>query len=143
MSQAPIAREAARWWLHAHDGRRDASAFEQWYTADPRHAAQYQHLLQMWQAGASLPSLQHQQQRRQRRRLREAGMAVLLLCALGLYTRHTAPAPQQTLRTSDGQPLRFDGAAAGTNVRTGDCPGLDGRQRDCRGGGSAPGGGDE
>jgi len=103
MSQDPIAREAARWWLHAHDEQRDEAAFSQWYEADPRHAAQYQHLLQLWQAGAALPSLQRQQQRRQRRRLREAGIAVLLLCALGLYTRHNALPPEQTLRTASGE----------------------------------------
>lgn len=102
MSQDPIAREAARWWLHAQEEQRDEDAFHQWYQADPRHAAQYQHLQQLWQAGAALPSLQRQQQRRQRRRLREGGIAVLLLCALGLYTRHSAPAPEQIMRTTAG-----------------------------------------
>lgn len=85
MSQDAIAREAARWWLDGHDGTRDENAFDQWCQADPRHAAQYQYLQHLWQAGATLPSLQRQQQRRQRRRLREAGIAVLLLCALYQY----------------------------------------------------------
>ena len=76
MSQDAIAREAARWWLDGHDGDRDENAFDQWFQADPRHAAQYQYLQHLWQAGATLPSLQRQQQRRQRRRLREAGMRV-------------------------------------------------------------------
>ncbi|WP_368865951.1 FecR/PupR family sigma factor regulator, partial [Stenotrophomonas maltophilia] len=52
MSQDTIAREAARWWLDGHDGTRDERAFAHWYQADPRHAAQYLHLQQLWQAGA-------------------------------------------------------------------------------------------
>jgi transmembrane sensor len=47
MSQETIAREAARWWLDAHDGDRDENAFEQWCRADPRHAAQYLHLQEL------------------------------------------------------------------------------------------------
>ena len=56
MSQETIAREAARWWLDAHDGDRDENAFEQWCRADPRHAAQYLHLQELWQAGAATPA---------------------------------------------------------------------------------------
>lgn len=115
MSQDAIAREAARWWLDGHDGGRDENAFEQWYQADPRHAAQYQHLQQLWQAGAALPSLQRQQQRRQRRRLREAGIAVLLLCALGLYSRHASPPAAQVLRTAAGE-IRDEALPDGSHV---------------------------
>ncbi|WP_313442860.1 FecR domain-containing protein [Stenotrophomonas sp.] len=103
MSQDTIAQEAARWWLDAHDGHRDENAFARWYAADPCHAAQYQHLQALWQAGTGLPSVQRQQQRRQRRRLREAGTAVLLLCALGLYSRHVTPPAAQVVRTAAGQ----------------------------------------
>ena len=103
MSHDAIAQEAARWWLDGHDGRRDENAFARWCAADPRHAAQYQHLQTLWQAGTGLPSLQRQQQRRQRRRLREAGIAVLLLCALGLYSRHATPPAAQVMRTAAGQ----------------------------------------
>ncbi|MDV9042413.1 FecR domain-containing protein [Stenotrophomonas sp. RAC2] len=115
MSQDAIAREAARWWLDGHDGSRDENAFNQWYQADPRHAAQYQHLQQLWQAGAMLPSLQRQQQRRQRRRVREAGIAVLLLCALGLYSRHASPPAAQVLRTAAGE-IRNESLPDGSHV---------------------------
>ncbi len=115
MSLDAIAREAARWWLDGHDGGRDENAFEQWYQADPRHAAQYQHLQHLWQAGATLPSLQRQQQRRQRRRLREAGIAVLLLCALGLYSRHVSPPVAQVLRTAAGE-IREETLRDGSHV---------------------------
>lgn len=103
MSHDAIAQEAARWWLDGHDGHRDENAFARWYAADPRHAAQYQHLQALWQAGTGLPSMQRQQQRRQRRRLRDAGIAVLLLCALGLYSRHVTPPAAQVVRTAAGQ----------------------------------------
>ncbi|VTQ85978.1 FecR iron transport regulator family protein [Stenotrophomonas maltophilia] len=115
MSQETIAREAARWWLDAHDGDRDENAFEQWCRADPRHAAQYLHLQELWQAGAATPSLQRQQQRRQRRRLREAGIAVLLLCALGLYSRHASPPVAQVLRTAAGE-IREETLPDGSHV---------------------------
>jgi len=115
MSQDAIAREAARWWLDGHDGDRDENAFDQWYQADPRHAAQYQYLQHLWQAGATLPSLQRQQQRRQRRRLREAGIAVLLLCALGLYSRHASPPVAQVLRTGAGE-IREETLPDGSHV---------------------------
>lgn len=115
MNQETIAREAARWWLDGHDGARDEPAFEQWLQADPRHAAQYLHLQQLWQAGAALPSLQRQQQRHQRRRLREAGIAVLLLCTLGLYSRHASPPPAQVLRTAAGE-IRDERLPDGTRV---------------------------
>lgn len=115
MSQDPIAREAARWWLDGHDGGRDEHAFEQWRRADPRHAAQYQHLQQLWQAGAAVPSLQRQQQRRQRRRLAEAGLAVLLLCALGLYSRDGSPPAAQVLRTAAGE-IRDEALPDGSHV---------------------------
>jgi hypothetical protein len=36
-------------------------------------------------------------------RLREAGIAVLLLCALGLYSRHAAPPAAQVMRTAAGE----------------------------------------
>jgi len=103
VSQATIAREAARWWLDGHDGQRDESAFARWQAADPRHAAQYQHLQALWQVGMDLPGLQRRQQRRQRRRLREACIAVLLLCALGMYCRHVTPPAAQVVRTAAGQ----------------------------------------
>lgn len=103
MSQEAIAREAARWWLDGHESGRDERAFNQWYHADVRHAAQYQHLQALWQAGDATPSLQRHQHRRQRRRLREAGTAVLLLCALGLYTRQAAPPAAQVMRTAAGE----------------------------------------
>ncbi|MGB5909255.1 MAG: FecR domain-containing protein [Stenotrophomonas maltophilia] len=115
MSQDAITREAARWWLDGHDGTRDENAFDQWCRADPRHVAQYQHLQQLWQAGATLPSLQRQQQRRQRRRLREAGIAVLLLCALGLYSRHVSPPVAQVLRTAAGE-IRDEALPDGSHV---------------------------
>ncbi|WP_295548158.1 FecR domain-containing protein [uncultured Stenotrophomonas sp.] len=115
MSQEAIAREAARWWLDGHDGDRDENAFEQWCRADPSHAAQYLHLQQLWQAGATMPSLQRQQQRRQRRRLGEAGLAVLLLCALGLYSRHASPPAAQVLRTASGE-IRDETLADGSHV---------------------------
>ncbi|HEL4112703.1 TPA: FecR domain-containing protein [Stenotrophomonas maltophilia] len=115
MSEDAITREAARWWLDGHDGTRDENAFDQWCRADPRHVAQYQHLQQLWQAGATLPSLQRQQQRRQRRRLREAGIAVLLLCALGLYSRHASPPAAQVLRTAAGE-IRDEALADGSHV---------------------------
>ncbi|MBA0448661.1 FecR family protein [Stenotrophomonas maltophilia] len=115
MSQETIAREAARWWLDGHDGDRDESAFEQWCRADPRHAAQYQHLQELWRAGATLPSLQRQQQRRQRRRVREVGIAVLLLCALGLYSRHASPPAAQVLRTASGE-IRDEALPDGSHV---------------------------
>lgn len=115
MSQESIAREAARWWLDGHDGDRDENAFEQWCRADPRHAAQYLHLQQLWQAGAATPSLQRQQQRRQRRRLGEAGLAVLLLCALGLYSRHASPPAAQVLRTASGE-IRDEALPDGSHV---------------------------
>lgn len=115
MSQDAIAREAARWWLDGHDGTRDENAFDQWCQADPRHAAQYQYLQHLWQAGATLPSLQRQQQRRQRRRLREAGIAVLLLCALGLYSRHASPPVAQVLRTAAGE-IRDETLPDGSHV---------------------------
>ncbi len=103
MSHDAIAQEAARWWLDGHDGHRDENAFARWIAADPRHAAQYQHLQALWQAGTGLPSVQRQQQRQHRRRLRDAGIAVLLLCALGLYSRHVTPPPAQVVRTAAGQ----------------------------------------
>jgi transmembrane sensor len=115
MSQEAIAREAARWWLDGHDGDRDENAFEQWCRADPRHAAQYLHLQQLWQAGAEMPSLQRQLQRRQRRRLGEAGLAVLLLCALGLYSRHASPPAAQVLRTASGE-IRDEALPDGSHV---------------------------
>lgn len=115
MSQEAIAREAARWWLDGHDGDRDENAFEQWCRADPRHAAQYLHLQQLWQAGATMPSLQRQLQRRQRRRLGEAGLAVLLLCALGLYSRHASPPAAQVLRTASGE-IRDEALPDGSHV---------------------------
>lgn len=115
MSQEAIAREAARWWLDGHDGDRDENAFDQWCRADPRHAAQYLHLQQLWQAGAAMPSLQRQQQRRQRRRLGEAGVAVLLLCALGLYSRHTSPPAAQVVRTAAGE-IRDEALPDGSHV---------------------------
>lgn len=115
MSQDAITREAARWWLDGHDGTRDENAFDQWCRADPRHVAQYQHLQQLWQAGATLPSLQRQQQRRQRRRLREAGIAVLLLCALGLYSRHASPPAAQVLHTAAGE-IRDEALPDGSHV---------------------------
>ncbi len=103
MSQDTIAREAARWWLDGHDGTRDERAFAHWYQADPRHAAQYLHLQQLWQAGAGLPSLQRQQQRHRRRALREAGIGALLLCVLGLSLRQDAPPTELVLRTTVGE----------------------------------------
>ena len=115
MSQDAIAREAARWWLDGHDGERDENAFEQWCQADPRHDVQYQHLQQLWHAGAAIPSLQRQQQHRQRRRLREAGIAVLLLCALGLYSRHASPPAAQVLRTAAGE-IRDEALPDGSHV---------------------------
>ncbi|MDT3487096.1 FecR family protein [Stenotrophomonas maltophilia] len=115
MSQEGIAREAARWWLDGHDGDRDENAFEQWCRADPRHAAQYLHLQQLWQAGATMPSLQRQLQRRQRRRLVEAGLAVLMLCALGLYSRHASPPAAQVLRTASGE-IRDEALPDGSHV---------------------------
>lgn len=115
MSQDAIAREAARWWLDGHDGVRDENAFDQWCQADPRHVAHYQHLQQLWQAGATLPSLHRQQQRRQRRRLGETGIAVLLLCALGLYSRTAAPPAAQVLRTAAGE-IRDEALPDGSHV---------------------------
>lgn len=115
MSQDTIAREAARWWLDGHDGDRDESAFNQWCQADPRHALQYQHLQQLWQAGANTPSLQRQQQRRRRRHLGEAGIAVLLLCALGLYSRPAATPAAQVLRTAAGE-IRDEALPDGSHV---------------------------
>ncbi|EED40819.1 sigma factor regulatory protein, FecR/PupR family [Stenotrophomonas sp. SKA14] len=115
MSQDTIAREAARWWLDGHDGDRDENAFNQWCQADPRHAVQYQHLQQLWQAGANTPSLQRQQQRRRRRHLGEAGIAVLLLCALGLYSRPAATPAAQVLRTAAGE-IRDEALPDGSHV---------------------------
>lgn len=83
--------------------------------ADSRHVAQYQHLQQLWQAGATLPSLQRQQQRRQRRRSGEAGIAVLLLCALGLYSRTASPPAAQVLRTAAGE-IRDEALPDGSHV---------------------------
>lgn len=103
MSQEAIAREAARWWLDGRDGGRDERAFSQWYHADARHAAQYQHLQALWLAGDATPSLQRHQLRRQRRRLRDAGTAVLLLCALSLYTHQAAPPAAQMIHTAAGE----------------------------------------
>lgn len=115
MSQEAIAREAARWWLDGHDGGRDEASFDQWYHADPRHAAQYQHLQALWQAGDATPSLQRHRLKRQRRRLREAGTAVLLLCALGVYTRHASPPAAQVMRTASGE-IREEALPDGSHV---------------------------
>ncbi len=78
MSQDPIAREAARWWLDGHDGDRDEHAFEQWRRA-------------------------------------EAGLAVLLLCALGLYSRDGSPPAAQVLRTAAGE-IRDEALPDGSHV---------------------------
>lgn len=116
MNQDSILREAARWWLDGHEGARDEHAFAQWYQADPRHAAQYQHLQQLWQADPALPSLQRHQQQRRRRRLRDAGLAVLLLCALGLYSRQPAAPTADILRTAAGE-IRDVPLADGSHVQ--------------------------
>ncbi|KAG1320081.1 hypothetical protein G6F63_014434 [Rhizopus arrhizus] len=115
MSQDTIARDAARWWLDGRDGERAEDACHQWCQADPRHALQYQHLQQLWQAGAATPSLQRQQHRRRRRHLGEAGFAALLLCALGLYGRPAPPPAAQVLRTAAGE-IRDEALPDGSHV---------------------------
>ncbi|KAF1012831.1 MAG: Protein FecR [Stenotrophomonas maltophilia] len=100
MTTGVIAQDAARWWMDAHNGERDEAAFLHWLRADARHAAQYVHLQQLWEQGASVPSARRR--RPLHRRVREAATALVLLCALGLFSayRHV---PDDQLRTAAGQ----------------------------------------
>lgn len=111
MTSGVIAQDAARWWMDGFNGERDEAAFQHWLDADTRHAAQYAHLQQLWQHGGSVPSARRH---RPLRRLRDAATAVVLLCALGLFSAYQH-VPADQLRTAAGQ-VRHIRLADGSQV---------------------------
>ncbi len=121
MSADVIAREAARWWLLAHEGKRDEHAFSQWLQADPRNGAQYQHLQRLWDAGAQVPSVRRAQHRQQRRMGIGAAALCVLLAVTVLGGGTLQPRPGQVWQTIDGQTHRItlsDGSQAMLSART-------------------------
>lgn len=123
----PVMAEATRWFVTLHDDPADAKArpeFEAWREADPRHAAAYARLQQLWGASGHLPSLARTHEGVGRRAVLQgalgAGAAVVLVAGVGRLAmgahpfadHRTRPGERSTVILVDGSRIELSTATA-------------------------------
>ncbi|SDI16352.1 FecR family protein [Pseudomonas flavescens] len=90
LASEPLIDEAAHWCtrMHADDRTPEECAdFDKWLHSDPRHAAEYRAMLEIWQVSEHLPRQYHRAAPPRRQRLGRPAMAcaaVLCLAVAGL-----------------------------------------------------------